>query len=97
VKVISQIGSRFDIKEQNGVDGRGDADNIRPHPAKLDDLTHAELALSILKIILHPVLVRNGPCQDANVSVPTVARMVQKLGYKGYPDFQAELRENCAR
>ena len=31
--------------------------------------------------------------KDANVSVPTVARMVQKLGYKGYPDFQAELRE----
>ncbi|MGJ8617989.1 MAG: MurR/RpiR family transcriptional regulator, partial [Sulfitobacter sp.] len=30
---------------------------------------------------------------DANVSVPTVARMVQKLGYKGYPDFQTELRE----
>ena len=27
------------------------------------------------------------------MSVPTVARMVQKLGYKGYPDFQAELRE----
>ena len=31
--------------------------------------------------------------KDAHVSVPTVARMVQKLGYKGYPDFQAELRE----
>jgi DNA-binding MurR/RpiR family transcriptional regulator len=23
--------------------------------------------------------------------------MVQKLGYKGYPDFQAELREGFAR
>lgn len=27
------------------------------------------------------------------MSVPTVARMVQKLGFKGYPEFQAELRE----
>ena len=29
----------------------------------------------------------------AEVSTPTVARMVQKLGFKGYPEFQAELRE----
>ncbi len=31
--------------------------------------------------------------RDADVSGPTVLRMVQKLGYRGYPDFQAELRE----
>ena len=31
--------------------------------------------------------------KGAAVSVPTVARMVQKLGYKGYPEFQTELRE----
>ncbi|WP_282059875.1 MurR/RpiR family transcriptional regulator [Roseobacter litoralis] len=63
---------------------------------KLEDLTRAErqLALSILENYPASGL---GPltalAKDANVSVPTVARMVQKLGYKGYPDFQAELRE----
>ena len=63
---------------------------------KLGQLTRAErqLALSILENYPASGL---GPlsalAKDANVSVPTVARMVQKLGYKGYPDFQAELRE----
>jgi DNA-binding MurR/RpiR family transcriptional regulator len=63
---------------------------------KLEDLTRAErqLALSILENYPASGL---GPlaalAKDAEVSVPTVARMVQKLGYKGYPDFQADLRE----
>ncbi len=63
---------------------------------KLDDLTRAErqLAHSILENYPASGL---GPlsalARDANVSVPTVARMVQKLGFKGYPEFQAELRE----
>lgn len=63
---------------------------------KLDDLTRAErqLALSILENYpasgLGPLIAL---AKDADVSVPTVARMVQKLGYKGYPEFQAELRE----
>ncbi|MEL6464374.1 MAG: MurR/RpiR family transcriptional regulator [Pseudomonadota bacterium] len=63
---------------------------------KLDDLTRAErqLALSILEN--YPVS-GLGPlatlAKGAHVSVPTVARMVQKLGYKGYPDFQADLRD----
>ena len=63
---------------------------------KLDELTRAErqLALSILESYPASGL---GPlsalAKDANVSVPTVARMVQKLGYNSYPDFQAELRE----
>jgi len=30
--------------------------------------------------------------QAAEVSTPTIARMVQKIGFKGYPDFQAALR-----
>lgn len=30
--------------------------------------------------------------EAAGVSTPTVARMVQKLGYSGFPDFQAALR-----
>ncbi|MGO8396414.1 MurR/RpiR family transcriptional regulator, partial [Rhizobium ruizarguesonis] len=29
--------------------------------------------------------------ENAGVSTPTVVRMVQKLGLKGYPDFQAHL------
>ena len=64
--------------------------------AKLDELTRAErqLALSILEN--YPVS-GLGPlaalAKGANVSVPTVARMVQKLGFKGYPDFQADLRD----
>ena len=62
----------------------------------LDDLTRAErqLALSVLENYPASGL---GPltalAKDADVSVPTVARMVQKLGYSGYPDFQAALRE----
>jgi len=64
--------------------------------SQLDDLTRAErqLAHSILENYPASGL---GPlsalAKDANVSVPTVARMVQKLGFKGYPEFQAELRE----
>jgi len=64
--------------------------------SKLEGLTRAErqLALSILENYPASCL---GPlaalAKDAHVSVPTVARMVQKLGYKGYPDFQAALRE----
>ena len=30
--------------------------------------------------------------ETSGVSTPTVARMVQKLGFSGYPEFQAELR-----
>ena len=63
---------------------------------KLDDLTRAErqLALSILENYPASGL---GPlsalAKDAKVSVPTVARMVQKLGFQGYPEFQTELRK----
>ncbi|WP_435138313.1 MurR/RpiR family transcriptional regulator [Pseudopelagicola sp. nBUS_19] len=63
---------------------------------QLDDLTRAErqLAHSILENYPASGL---GPlsalAKDARVSVPTVARMVQKLGFSGYPEFQTELRE----
>jgi DNA-binding MurR/RpiR family transcriptional regulator len=62
----------------------------------LDKLTRAErqLAHSILDNYPASGL---GPlaalAKDANVSAPTVARMVQKLGFSGYPEFQNELRE----
>ncbi|WP_299303548.1 MurR/RpiR family transcriptional regulator [uncultured Litoreibacter sp.] len=63
---------------------------------QFDDLTRAErqLAHSILENYPASGL---GPlsalAKDAKVSVPTVARMVQKLGFNGYPEFQTELRE----
>jgi DNA-binding MurR/RpiR family transcriptional regulator len=63
---------------------------------KLEGLTRAErqLALSILENYPASGLgTLSALAKDADVSVPTVARMVQKLGYKGYPEFQAELRE----
>jgi len=61
-----------------------------------DKLTRAErqLADSILENYpasgLGPIAAL---ARDASVSTPTVARMVQKLGFKGYPEFQSELRE----
>jgi len=62
----------------------------------LDTLTRAErqLAHSILENYPASGL---GPlsalAKDAGVSGPTVLRMVQKLGFSGYPEFQADLRE----
>ncbi|WP_187432226.1 hypothetical protein ROLI_031460 [Roseobacter fucihabitans] len=69
------------------------ADRIQ---ARLDTLTRAErqLADSILQNYpasgLGPI---SALAHDADVSTPTVARMVQKLGFKGYPEFQSDLRE----
>lgn len=34
--------------------------------------------------------------KGANVSVPTVSRMVQKLGFQGFPEFQATLLEEVS-
>jgi len=64
--------------------------------SRLDDLTRAERQLAHLILENYPAS-GLGPlsalAKDAKVSIPTVSRMVQKLGYKGYPEFQAELRE----
>lgn len=63
---------------------------------KLDTLTRAERQLAHSILENYPVS-GLGPlaavAKDAGVSVPTVARMVQKLGFGGYPEFQTELRE----
>ncbi|MGH1575824.1 MurR/RpiR family transcriptional regulator [Planktotalea sp.] len=69
------------------------SDRIQNH---LDELTRAErqLAHSILEGYPASGLgTLSALAKDAKVSVPTVARMVQKLGFSGYPEFQAELRE----
>jgi len=63
---------------------------------QLDDLTRAERQLAHSILENYPVS-GLGPlsalAKDAKVSVPTVSRMVQKLGFSGYPEFQTELRE----
>ncbi len=69
------------------------ADRLRE---KHDDLTRAEHQLA-------DTILRNYPASglgtittvagEAGVSTPTVARLVQKLGFTGFPDFQAQLRQ----
>lgn len=62
----------------------------------LESLTRAERQLADLILDNYPAS-GLGPlaslAKDAGVSTPTVARMVHKLGFKGYPEFQTELRE----
>lgn len=69
------------------------ADRIQ---ARLEKLTRAERQLAHAILENYPAS-GLGPiaslARDADVSTPTVARMVQKLGFKGYPEFQADLRE----
>ncbi|MCV6576051.1 MAG: MurR/RpiR family transcriptional regulator [Cohaesibacter sp.] len=61
---------------------------------KFDDLTRAERQLANCLLDNYPVSGLGSItslAENAKVSTPTVARMVQKLGFKGYPDFQAAL------
>ena len=66
---------------------------------KVGELTRSERQLS-------DVILRNYPAsglgtitslaEAAEVSTPTVARLVQKLGFAGFPDFQRGLREELS-
>lgn len=66
---------------------------------KTSALTRAERQLS-------DVILRNYPAsglgtitslaQEADVSTPTVARLVQKLGFAGFPEFQRGLRDELS-
>lgn len=61
-----------------------------------DKLTRAERQLSHSLLENYPVSGLGSitaVAQNAGVSTPTVARMVQKLGFKGFPEFQAALRK----
>jgi DNA-binding MurR/RpiR family transcriptional regulator len=61
----------------------------------LPDLTRAERQLATHILSHYPVAALGSItilAKAAAVSTPTVVRLVQKLGYKGYPDFQASLR-----
>ncbi len=74
-----------------------------PDPATLDDqlrsalpdLTRAERQLATHILAHYPVAALGSIttlAQSAMVSTPTVVRLVQKLGYKGYPHYQRTLR-----
>lgn len=63
--------------------------------AALDDLTRAERQLATHILSHFPVSALGSItalAKAAEVSTPTVVRLVQKLGYKGYPDYQKALR-----
>ncbi|MBA4796988.1 DNA-binding MurR/RpiR family transcriptional regulator [Rhizobium rosettiformans] len=64
--------------------------------AHFDGLTRAERQLAESLLQNYPVSGLGSittVAENAGVSTPTVARMVQKLGYKGYPEFQAHLHQ----
>ncbi|AWB49420.1 RpiR family transcriptional regulator [Gemmobacter aquarius] len=61
----------------------------------LPDLTRAERQLATHILGQYPVAALGSItalAKAAEVSTPTVVRLVQKLGFKGYPDFQHSLR-----
>ncbi|MCT8330001.1 MurR/RpiR family transcriptional regulator [Albidovulum sediminis] len=63
--------------------------------ARFDALTRSERQLASHITRHYPVSVLGSItalAKEAEVSTPTVVRLVQKLGYKGYPDFQAVVR-----
>jgi DNA-binding MurR/RpiR family transcriptional regulator len=60
-----------------------------------DGLTRAERQLANHVTRNYPVAALGSItalAKGAEVSTPTVVRMVQKLGYRGYPDFQSKVR-----
>ncbi|MBT9244431.1 MurR/RpiR family transcriptional regulator [Gemmobacter fulvus] len=61
----------------------------------LPDLTRAERQLATHILRNYPVAALGSItalAKAAEVSTPTVVRLCQKLGYKGYPDYQGALR-----
>ncbi len=65
--------------------------------AALPGLTRAELKLASRMLDQYPVVALGSITAlavAAGVSTPTVVRLVHKLGFKGYPDFQSALRRD---
>jgi DNA-binding MurR/RpiR family transcriptional regulator len=68
------------------------ADRLRENASRL---TRAERQLAQIILDNYPVSGLGSMttlAKNADVSTPTVVRLVQKLGYGGFPDFQADLR-----
>ncbi|MBP1852383.1 MurR/RpiR family transcriptional regulator [Rhizobium halophytocola] len=64
--------------------------------ARFDELTRAERQLAESLLDNYPVSGLGSittVAENAGVSTPTVARMVQKLGFKGYGEFQGRLHQ----
>ena len=64
--------------------------------AALPKLTRTERQLAAHMLNSYPVAVLGSiasVARGAGVSPPTVGRLVQKLGFTGYPEFQTQLRE----
>ncbi|MDO9414609.1 MurR/RpiR family transcriptional regulator [Pararhizobium sp.] len=64
--------------------------------ASYTTLTRAEKQLATTLLDNYPVSGLGSittVAENAGVSTPTVARMVQKLGYRGFPDFQSRLHQ----
>ena len=74
----------------------GPAGTIEAHmQAAFEQLTRAERQLASHILRAYPVAALGSItalAKAAEVSTPTVVRLVQKLGFKGYPDFQNTLR-----
>ena len=67
--------------------------------AALPALTRAERQLAAHMLANFPVSVLgsvSAVARGAGVSAPTVVRLVQKLGYSGFPEFQAHLHEEVS-
>ena len=63
--------------------------------AAMPDLTRAERQLATHVLTHYPVAALGSItvlARSAEVSTPTVVRLCQKLGFKGYPDLQSSLR-----
>jgi len=64
--------------------------------SQFDELTRAERQLADALLSHYPVAGLSSItalAEQAQVSTPTVARLVKKLGFRGYPAFQASLRQ----
>lgn len=64
--------------------------------AKVDSLTRAERQLADTMMENYPVSGLGSItalAEKANVSTPTVARFIQKMGFKGFAEFQEQLRK----
>lgn len=65
-----------------------------------DEMTRSEIQLADVLLDEYPI---SGLCsitelaEKANVSTPTVGRMLQKLGISGYAEFQQELRRELSQ